>query len=332
MRIFPGTKASKARVALAGFVAVITSLAFPMGQCALAQDYPSRPVRLIVPNSPGSTHDLMSRIVGTEMAKFISQPIVVENKPGAGQILGYEFVAKQAPADGYTMTTVAIPTMALAPATVKELRFDILADLTPVTGLVETRYILVSPAQAPWKSFKEMVAYAKANPGKLNYGSSAQSIRIMTEVLSQELGLSMVRIDYNGGGPILQAITTGELHMAFLAESAINSGGDRMQVLASTGEKRRAPIANVPTLGELGFPQLGGLTYTLSVRSGTPKPAIDKLNEVARRALQQTEAKARLFAAQLEVWPQTGEAASKILRSQAQMYAQMADKLGIKPQ
>ncbi len=315
-------------MAAAGSVVVATFAATN----SMAQEFPNKPIRMIVANSPGSTHDLMSRIIGEEMRKVLDQTIVIENRPGAGQMLGYEYVARQAPADGYTIATVAIPTLSLAPVTVKNLRFDPLNDLTPVVGLVETRYILVSPSKAPWKSFKDMVTYAKANPGKLNYGSSSQVIRIMMEVLMQNLGMDIARIDYNGGGPILQAIMSGDVHTAFLAESAIKAGGDRMQVIASTGERRRPPIMEVPTLAELGFPQLGGLRYTLSVRTGTPKVAMQKLYDATTRALEQPDLKARLTTAQLEVWHRTPEVAYKTLQDEARMYAEMAKKLGLQPQ
>ena len=247
-------------------------------------------------------------------------------------MIGYEYVAKQAPADGYTITTLAVPTLSLAPVTVKNLRFDPLKDLSHVIGLVETRYILVSPAKAPWKSFREMVSYAKANPGKLNYGSSSQVIRIMMEVLMQGLGLDIVRIDYNGGGPILQATLAGDVHMSFLAESAMNTGGDRMQIIASTGERRRAPIVDVPTLNELGFPQLGGLRYTLGVRAGTPKVAMQKLYEATAKVLDLPEVKTRLASAQMEVWLKTPEAATKVFLDEAQLYAEMAKKLNLELQ
>ena len=172
------------------------------------------------------------------------------------------------------MATVAIPTLSLAPVTVKALRFEPLKDLLPVAGLVETRYVFVSPAKAPWKSFRDMMAYAKANPGKLNYGSSSQVIRIMMEVLMQGTGTDIARIDYNGGGPILQAIFSGDVHGSFLAESVISQAGDRMQILASTGDQSRPPIMEVPTFADTGV-------ALVPVFSKTPLVALKDLAPVS---------------------------------------------------
>lgn len=149
------------------FLMLVTAACVFGADSTMAQDYPSRPIRFIVPNTPGSSTDFPARIISPAMSKLLGQPIIVENKPGAAQLLGYEYVAKQVPADGYTIAVVTVPALVTLPLTVKNLRFDPLKDLRPIIGLVEQRFLLASSSQESWNTFREMVGYAKANPGKL---------------------------------------------------------------------------------------------------------------------------------------------------------------------
>ena len=203
-----------------------------------AQDYPSKPIRYIVPNTPGVIVDTVARVMAAEMGKNLGQPMVVENKPGGNHAVGFEYVAKQAPADGYTVVSVLVPSMAILPVTAKELRFDPLKDLPPVIGLAEGKYVFGSAASQPWKTLAELAAAAKASPGKLNFGESSPPVYLLAELLLRDLGLNVVHIPYSSGGGYLQAIVAGEVQMGFVGEGSAIGFGDKYRVLGVTGAQR----------------------------------------------------------------------------------------------
>ena len=299
---------------------------------AIAQAYPSRPVRFIVPNTPGTVSDLVGRIMSPEMSKALGQPIIVENKAGAGQVIGLEYVAKQMPPDGYNIAVVSVSTMAIMPVTVKDLRFDPLRDLPPVIGLVEGRYLLGSSSKLPWRTFAEMVAHARSNPGKLNYGSPSTGVRLPTEAMLRALNLNVVHVPYNGGGPYLNALVAEEVHMGLVAESQAVSFGERFRVLAVTGGQRLAALRDVPTFAELGLPQITGLSFSLNVASGTPRSVIDLLYGAASRTLQLPEVKAQFVKILMEVTGSSPDAAARSLAGEAKVFGDIARDLGLQPQ
>lgn len=303
-----------------------------VGSVAPAQEFPSRTIRIIVPNTPGTIHDLGARIMGPEMSKLLGQPVIVENKPGSNGLLGYEYVAKQLPADGYAVVSTFVGDLAILPWLFKDLRFDPLRDLPAILGLAEGRWFFGSPSQAPWKSFVEMVAHTRANPGKLNYGASNTSTRLLTESITRELGLDIVHIPYTGGGPYIAALSANEIQLGFVSESAAATFGDRFRVLAMTGEQRLARHPNIPTFAELGHPQIRGLSLSLNVAAGTPRSAFDKLSAAASRALQPPEVKGYFEKIRWEIIDRSPEASAKVLADEAKVYADIAKRAGIRPQ
>jgi tripartite-type tricarboxylate transporter receptor subunit TctC len=299
---------------------------------AAAQDYPNRLLRFIVPNTPGSTQDTLARTMGNEMSRLLGQPIVVENKPGADSTIGYEYVAKTAPADGYTLASVNVTGLASLPATSRDLRFDPLKDLPPVIGIGESRFVLASAASLPWKTLPELVAHAKANPGKLNFGASVPIVRLPMEVIIRHYGLDIAHIPYSASAPYVQALIVGEIQMGIIPEGLAIAQGDKLRVLAVTGEKRRPPFLDVPTFAELGLGQIHGTAFSLNVRAGTPKPIVDKLYATAKQALEQPEMKANLAKMQLEISAETPEAAAANLAAQATFFSDTARAIGLRPQ
>ena len=311
---------------------VFATIGLFAGSCAMAQDYPSRPIRLVAANSVGTIPDLIARVIGPEMSKFLGQPVIIENKPGANSLIAYEYVAKQVPADGYTFASAIAPDLASLPVTTKALRFDPLKDLPPLIGLVRGRNAFGSSSKLPWKSFNELVAHAKANPGKLNYGAGATIVRLLAEALIREKGLDVIYVPYSGGAPYLNALASGEVQMGFLGASSAAAFGDRFRVLAITGEQRLATFPDAPTFAELGLPQFRGNSYSLNVPAGIPKIAFDKLYLAASRALQQPEPKALFGKLGLEITNETSETAARTLADEAKFYADIAQKIGIQPQ
>lgn len=299
---------------------------------AMAQEFPSRPLRLVVATTPGQTPDAIARIMAAELPKFLGQPVVVDNKAGAASLIGYEHVAKQVPADGYTFGIVLVPDLATMPHTVKELRFDPLKDLVPFIGLVEVRLAFASALNQPWKSLGEMAAYAKSNPGKLNFGASLASTRLLTEAILRDLGVSVVHVPYTAGGPYLQALLAGEIQMGFIAEAPAMSLADKVRTLAVTGEQRAPGLPGVPTFAELGYPRIRGVSYSLNLPAATPRAVVERLNAATARTLQEAGPKASFEKMRLGIVGGTPEAAIARLADEAKTFGDVARQVGIQPQ
>lgn len=297
---------------------------------AIGQTYPSKSIRLIVPNTPGSGLDIAARVVSPEMSIFLGQPVVVENKSGASGVIGYEYVAKQVPADGYTAVTVFVPGLATLPMIFKDLRFDPLKDLPPIIGLVESTLVLATASRLPWKTFEQLVTYAKANPGKLNHGASTTALRLAVDALAHSLGLDIVFIPYPAGAAFYQGLASGDVQLGLIAVGSVSGLGVRP--LAITGQQRNEKFPDVPTFSELGHPEIRGSNISLNVRAGTPRAVTDKLYAAAAWALQQPRVKTAFMKSQHAIDGQPPEAAAKSLAEMAKMFSERAQKLGIQPE
>lgn len=311
---------------------LLTGFACMLQAEAFGQDYPSKPVRIIVPNSPGLSQDLAARILGPEMAKLLGQPVIVENKPGANQTIGLEYVAKQMPADGYTLTLIPIGHLASLPLITKELRFDPLKDLPPIMGVFDTRLAFAVTSQRPWKTLDEMAVYAKANPERLNYGTATPILTLMTAALLRNLGIKVVEVPFSGGGPMVTALMAGTIDMAMLGAPQAVSGSKKLRTLVQTGEKRADTLADAPTFAELGYPELRSVVNSLHVRAGTPRAIVDKIFAALSRILRQPEVGAAMTKSQLEVAMRSPDEVTAILASDARYFADVAKVIGLQPQ
>lgn len=323
-----GMRAAKNMILLPLFATLAVCGATSAG----AQAYPSKPIRYIVPYSAGVLPDFVARTIAPEMSAALGQPIIVENRPSAGALVGYEFVAKQAGADGYTVASLLVQDLAILPLVVKDLRFDPQKDITPVIGLAEATLVFGSSITAPWKTMDEMVAVARANPRKFNHGGSSFNIRLSNLMLLQHLGLDLVYIPYTAGAALLQAQLTGEVHAAFLPEANAISFGERFRVLAVTSERRLASFPNAVTTAEYGLPRIPSNSYALGAPAGVPRPIIDRLHAAASRALRQPEVRAQLEKRQLSIVEQSTEVAAKSLAEKGALYAATAKRAGIEAQ
>ena len=318
--------------------AVLTSAAFSaafsaaLTTSALAQNFPNKQIHFVVPYGAGATLDNVAPLVGQEISKTLAQPVVVENKTGADGIIGFEYVAKQAPADGYTICIAAVSGLATLPLTVKGLRFDPLKDLPPLVGMVEGKYILTVPNTLPAKNFAEFVALAKASPGKLNYGASSTTVRLQSEALLAALGIDVVYVPYKSGPQYIQAIAAGEIQMGFVAEGSAMSIANRARAIAVTGPQRTSNFPGVPTFDEVKLTSIRGVAYSLNVRAGTPKAAADRLQAAVQQALALPEVKDKLAKMGLDAVAQGPEAAAQRLADEARTFAAVAAKAGVKPE
>jgi len=269
------------RLVLAAFVTLFAASAF-------AQNYPDHPVRIIVPTPAGGPVDVMARLIGAALPATLGQNVFVENKPGAGNTLGSRIAATADP-DGYTLMVSAASGLIMSPMIYKSAGYDA-SSFAPVAMIAETPQLLVVNPDLPVKTVAELVAYAKANPGKLNYatGGTGTLPHLTAELFKKTTGTDIVHVPYKGGGPSLLGVVAGEAQMTFdtIATSSQLVADGKLRALAVAGPKRVAELPNVPTMIEAGYPALatGAWTALLAPRD-TPPAIIAKLNAAANAAL-----------------------------------------------
>ena len=290
---------------------------------AWAQAYPNKPLKYVVPFAPGGPTDTFSRALTGKLAEQLGQPVVVENIPGAGASIGMDRVAKSAP-DGYTIGLATTGTHAINPALYgPRLTYNALKDFSPLTIAVGYINILVVNPGVPAKSVGELVAYAKANPGKVNFGSAGNgsSNHLSGELLKSLTGAPMQHIPYKGSGPALTDVMGGQLTFMFDSPSTVmpQLRGGKVRALAVTTVKRSAHAPEIPTMDESGMPgysEAGSdLWYGIVGPAGIPRPIVDRLNTEIIRALRSSEMVERLKAQYLDAWPTTPEEFQKIIES-----------------
>lgn len=312
-------------------IGMVTGL-FALAATSAYADYPDRPIKLVAATGPGGTADILARGLGEAMSKFLGQSVVVENKPGADQVIGLQYVAKGQPADGYTAILMGLDGQALLPLLKKGLRFDPLNDFTLLGGIGEGRYAMAGPANSPHKSFKELMEFGKAHPGKLNYGSSGTPVRFPSLAILHELGVQAVYVPYPATGPYLTDIAGGTVDWGMLGEVNATNLKPRVKIYAITGNTRSALNPDVPSFAELGFPKLVGPAYALAVRTGTPQPIVDKLTLALRHALSLPEVKSFWHKAGIDLRSDSAETARQTLLERFNFYEALAKTAGIKPE
>jgi tripartite-type tricarboxylate transporter receptor subunit TctC len=256
---------------------------------AFAQSYPDRPIRIIVPTPAGGPVDVMARLIAGALPASLRQNVFVENKPGAGNTLGSRLAAEAAP-DGYTLMVSAASGLIMSPMIYSTAGYDA-SSFAPVALIAETPQLLVVNPQLPVKTVAELVAYAKANPGKLNYstGGIGTLPHLSAELFKQITGTNIVHVPYKGGGPALVAVMAGETQITFdtVATSLPLARDGKLRVLAVVGPKRVAELPDVPTMREQGFPTISTGAWTaLLAPKATPPVIIAKLNAAVNKTLE----------------------------------------------
>jgi tripartite-type tricarboxylate transporter receptor subunit TctC len=271
-------------------------LLFPLIAFAQA-DFPSRPVRLIVPFPPGGSTDVVARLLATKLTEGFKQPVIVENKPGAGATLGTEQAAK-APADGYTLLITALPSIVTGPLTNHSVRYDPLKDLTHIAMIGSFPNALVVRADSPLDSVAALVDYAKANPGKLFYGSAGPGSagHLTGELLKLRAGIDIVHVSYKGAAPAFADLLSGQIGADFDGViNAVNQArAGRIRLLAVSSQKRLPKQPELPTIDETVKGVIGDSWFGLAGPAGLPAPIVQQLEAETLRALQAADVRARL--------------------------------------
>jgi tripartite-type tricarboxylate transporter receptor subunit TctC len=263
---------------------------------AHAADYPTRPVKWVVPYPPAGTTDVLARIVAQWLTEKLGQPFVIENKPGAGNNLGTETVVKAAP-DGYTMLLVN-PANGINATLYKELSFNVIRDIAPVAGLVRTPNVMEVTPSFPAKTVAEFIAYCKANPGKINMASSGSgtSVHLSGELFKSLTGCQMLHVPYKGAGPALTDLMGGQVDVIFdnLPSSIGHIKSGKIRALAVTSAERDPSLPDVPTVAETVPGYEATAWFGIGMPKGTPKDVVEKINAEVNRALVDPKMRARL--------------------------------------
>jgi tripartite-type tricarboxylate transporter receptor subunit TctC len=288
--------------------------------CAVAnaQTYPSRPIRLISPYAPGGGSDTLARVLGQKMAETIGQPVVVDNRPGAAGSLGAEMVAR-ATADGYTLLVTPSAVLTINPHLYAKLRYDPFRDFAHITAATNSPYYLVVHPKIPAANVRELISYAKANPGKLSHGSSGNgsSTHLAGVLLNNVAGIDILHVPYKGSGPAIIDLLAGNIQLRFSSVVPVlpHVRSGRLRGLAITSAKRYTPLPDVPTFGESGLPgYVVESFYVVSTPAGTPKPVIAKLHKEMAAKLKDPDMGARMAADGAEVIASSPEEVTKALR------------------
>jgi tripartite-type tricarboxylate transporter receptor subunit TctC len=296
-----------------------------LAQGATAAAYPSKPIRIVVGYTPGGANDILARLVGQKMAESFGQQVVIENKPSTGAIIGTDLVAKAAP-DGYTLTMGASGPIVFNPALYAKLPYNTQRDLAPVSLVGSFPLILVVQAASPHRSVKELAAYTKANPDKSNYGASAASFRLATELLKSKAGMLAEHIPYKGSAPAVQAVASGEVLMT-LVDSGPAAGaikGGLIRGLAVTSGKRMTALPDIPTMAEQGVDLQITLWSGLLAPAGTPPAIIAKLQAEVARIVKLPDVRERMLQLGIEPEGSTSEEFARIIASEIPLWSQVA--------
>ncbi|WP_439711211.1 MULTISPECIES: tripartite tricarboxylate transporter substrate-binding protein [Bradyrhizobium] len=304
------------------------------GSYAEAEEYPARPVRIIVPFGPGGPADVVARQVGGILQESLGQPFVVENRTGAGGVIGTLEVAK-APADGYTLLMMS-NTQTANESLVPQRNYALMRDLTPIASLNTSDLVIVVHPAVQAKTLQEFIALAKAQPGKLNYASSGQGTpyHMAGELFKAMAGIDVVHVPYRNSGEARGGVIGGQVQMMIDAVPAMapNVAENQVRALATTGKIRSTVLSNVPTVIEAGVSGYEATIWLgLMAPAGTPKPIIDKLNAAVNAAIRRPDVE-KLWAAQgAAAMTMTPEAFDKFLRADIVKWADVVKRLD-KPQ
>ena len=316
------------------FVAGVAAALWATG--ALAQAYPAKPIRLMVPFPPGGSTDIVARIVAQKLGAQLGQSLVIENRGGAGGTLGTAVVAK-APADGYQLVVGTTSTHVVAPSVYQKLEYDPVKDFAPISLMAVTPYLLVVNPNLPAKSLKELVALMKSQPGKLNYASAGvgSTTHLAMEMLKGVSQTYALHIPYNGNGPAGTAVIAGQVEVLFGSLPAVlpHAKSGRVRALAVGTPKRSPSLPDVPTVSEQGYPGFdASLWLAFFAPAGTPQAIVDRLHREIVATVAQPDTRDALDKAGAEPITSTPAELSAMIKDGVGKYAKVVKAAGVKPE
>lgn len=315
------------RLILTGLLAVASSL-------VSAQTYPTKPVRIINPFSPGGSLDLVARVIARSMTVDLGQQVIVENKPGAGGTIGVDLVAKS-PADGYTLLIVQ-GSITVNPNLQRNIPYDPVKDFEPISKVSSYMFFLVSHPSLPVRSVKSLIALAKANPGQINYASVGvgSGTHLAAELFNHMAGVKMTHIPYKGTGQVMPDLLGGQVALHFGSTTVVpHVKSKKLVPLGVTGGKRAPVLPDVPTISESGLAGYEVSSWNaLFAPAGTPAAITARLNELVRKALAQPEAKAVMDAQGLAAEPGSQADLGRLVKAELEKWAKVIKLAGIKPE
>lgn len=314
---------------------VVTALALLLANPAAAQDYPSRPVKIVVSYAPGGSNDVVARVIAPELQKELGQSFVVENRAGASGTIGADTVAKS-PADGYTLFMGA-GAHALAPSLFKKLPYDITKDFAPISLAATSTYVLVLNPSVPATTVPELIALLKSKPGQLNYASAGKGtpLHLAAELFKSKTGTDIVHVPYGGDTPALNDLLAGTVQLAFMsvASTAPQIRAGKLRALAVTSASRSDALPDLPTLGELGIAGYDvGTWWGLLAPAGTPDAVVAKLNAAMRKAVALPQTKERFAPLGLDPRSDSPAEFAAFIKEEVARYAAIAKIAGIEPE
>jgi tripartite-type tricarboxylate transporter receptor subunit TctC len=317
-------------------LAVAALSTFALVSSARAESYPARTIRMIVPYPAGGTSDVLARVLAKKMGDGMGQAIVIENVGGAAGTIGAGNVARAAP-DGYTLLFGYATQFTIAPAIYPNLSYDPIKSFTPIGSVVRFHFLMTAYSALPFGTLPELVAYAKANPGKLTYASPGvgTSTHLTGELFKLKQGIDIVHVPYRGGGPAITDYVAGRIDVYWDAIAPLKPWVEKgtIKPLAVTSAKRVADLPQVPTVIEAGMPDLNVFTWTaLFAPAGTPRDVTDRLESEMGKALQDKEARETFEKNGYELFPGSSAAVTDLIRNDLAKWQAVAKATGVKPE
>ena len=316
------------------YLLAVTCTTLATAFTAQAADYPDKPIRMIVPYPPGGTSDLLARAIAPRLGERLQQTVIIENRAGAGGVIGAQAVARSAP-DGYTLVFASIASHGILPVLQKPAPYDAIKDFSPITLVANTPNVLIANIQQPIKSVAELLAAAKAKPGSINFGSTSLggSPHMGGELLKTMAGIDIVHVPYKGGGPMLIDLMGGQVQVAFdnLPSSINHIRAGKIRALAVTTAKRWPAAPDIPTMAEAGVPGYeSGAWFGLLAPANTPKPIVEMLQKHVAAILKLPEVEKMFLEQGAEPVGNTPEQFAKVIASELQKWAKVAAATGVK--
>lgn len=316
------------------FAATLAALALCQISPAARADYPDKPIRLVVPFAPGGPSDVLARALGQKLNAALNQPVLIDNKPGAGTNLAAEFVAKSPP-DGYTLFLTMVGTQAINEAMYPKLGYNTVRDFAPVSLLAASSLMLVAHPSLPVKNFSDLVALAKAKPDKLNFGTAGTGtpLHLGGELINSRVGIKLMHVPYKGAAPALNDVLGGQIQLAMLgtpsALAHIKSG--KLNAIGVTSPKRSANAPDVPTIAESLPGYEVELVYGIVAPTGTPREVVNKLNSEIIKALESADTRDKLTAQGFEIRTTTPEQMGSYIRAEIAKWGPVVRESGATP-